>query len=592
MFNTKENSVPHNSLNTPADPTRSPVAANAMVAGVSPDEAVPSPGRIQPAVADNLFVAADHAPEIIDRRKSAQRVGRDRRKNARVAVGLEVSPSGVAIAYYKPASSKSSVAAAQPALKTEFVAFAADSGPATGDWTTGELSRVLCRLVEQHRLSGNAVSVALGGGPCVTRAWFGENAEVDASIVELLERTNRYLLLGRGPKVTSYSEQQIDAKRKRAWLSVAHQDVVEAVASAVKEAGLRLTRVEHTLTAMCRAIGSTGHDRDEAVLLLNTRQGRPELAVSFRGKLLLDYRPATIGLDEKQLPENAAAYVIGKHIKCVRRYLQLQTPRGTKELRKVCQPGGATLSAKAAEQLGQVHGLEAVAIPVESLCDGLERPEQLPACAEVLTAVWMARDTQPPDGPEADLMHSIKNTAVVSWGALAKTFWPLAACAVLLLALHTHSLFQARQLVAAQAQLDALQPQRIEYEHTKAKLVKQVGLNKQLLKLMLAVEPANWNEIVKFSGRALPQGTWLKSIQVGSDAQVVLAGASYTDDAIYDYVNQLRDSAVFERVTLGGTKSVRYSGGPAFEFEITTTALLRQHAESENVAFNTFSPRL
>ena len=93
--------------------------------------------------------------------------------------------------------------------------------------------------------------------------------------------------------------------------------------------------------------------------------------------------------------------------------------------------------------------------------------------------------------------------------------------------------------------------------------------------LKAAIEPVSWNEVLKFAGRALPQGTWLKALSVDPGNTVVISGASFTDDAIYDYVNRLRESKMFLHVTLGATKTVRLRSGPAYEFEISTTAVIQ-----------------
>lgn len=540
-------------------------------------------------ISDNLLTAANHKSEKIERRKKSIRVKSERRKSSRLSVGLDVSPSGISIAYIATNTGADSL----PALTTDFVAFDKSSGPYNGDWSTDELTQHLVKLVEKHRLSGHAVCVALGGEPCVTRAWFGKNADVDANISELRERTHRYLSLGRGDKISSYSEQQIDAKRKRAWLTVAHREVVNAIANAIKASGMRLTRIEHTLTTLCSAIGSTGYDAEEPVLLLNTSFGRPELGISFGGQLLLDYRPAAIGIEDIADANGIAAQMIGKHIKCVRRYLQPQLPRGTQELRKVCLPGRATLDVDSAKQLAQEHGLEIVDVmPVSTVCDGLSVESPPAELSSVLSAVWLARDLQAVERQNTDLMQSLRKASNISLASTVKTLWPIAASIMLVIGLNALTFIQSHKLNKEQRQLESLQPARIEYQRAMHQLAEADERLLHTNALLRNLPHSNWNEIVKFSGRALPQGTWLRSVLVRSDSTVEITGASFTNDAIFDYLQRLKSSQLFTHVTLGGTRTVHHASGPAFEFEITTTAFSGKLASPESVAANLRSRRL
>ena len=60
---------------------------------------------------------------------------------------------------------------------------------------------------------------------------------------------------------------------------------------------------------------------------------------------------------------------------------------------------------------------------------------------------------------------------------------------------------------------------------------------KKVEALSNSLPAVNWNDIVKFAGRSLPQGTWLKSLTIDEESQATLTGASFTNDAIYEYLN-------------------------------------------------------
>ncbi|GAB5405535.1 MAG: hypothetical protein Aurels2KO_37660 [Aureliella sp.] len=526
--------------------------------------------------AQDLLVAADK-PVAKERRKSNKRVKSDRRKSGNVSVGVEVTHGGVSVAIIRDDGDSCEIV-------SDFIAFGEDSGPRNSDWTGRELHSSLAELVERYKLNGQAVSVVLGGTPCVTRALFGENANVDAGVEEVRERAHRYLSLGRGDKISAYSETAIDAKRKRAWLTVAHRDVVDTVASAVSSAGLRLVRLEHSLVSLCKGIGESGLDSESPILLLRQQFGRPEIAVSYRGELLLDYRPSSVDMEEwtGQI-DDCAIHVLSKHIKCIRRFLFPQTPREAGELSSVYFVGHLSPSEDAVSLLEEDYGLDAHWLSAEALLPGLDE-DAVSAATDAIPAAWIARDKPSAESVAIDLMDSLRNNRSICIKTIAATFWPIAATLLLLVGLQAWAIVEQRGVTSAQAKLDELNPARLEFTRTRGQLAKLERYQKNTQVLRNGIDPPDWNNIIKFVGRALPQGTWLNDVKIQHDASITLVGASFTNDGIYDYVQLLQDSGLFEYVTLEGTTQSRFASGPAVQFEITSVAGKRVRPESAKVA--------
>ncbi len=527
--------------------------------------------------ATDLLAAAEKPAAVVERRKSIKRVKNDRRRNGKVDVGLEVTPGGVSVAVIREDVDGC-------AIQTDFIAFDEDSGPRNSDWSGRELQNSIAELVDRYKLSGQAVSVVLGGTPCVTRALFGENASVDADVEEIRERAHRYLSLGRGDKVSAYTETAIDAKRKRAWMTVAHRDVVDAVASAVASVGLRLVRLEHSLVSLCKAIGECGLDSAAPILLLRQQVGRPEIAVSYRGQLLLDYRPSSVDMEQWSGPlDDCALQVLSKHIKCIRRFLFPQTPREAGDLKSVYFVGRLDPSEDAIELVKEDYDVTAHWLSAESVLPGLSE-EAVAAASDALPAAWIARDKRSNESVSTDLMDSLRNKRSISLKTIAATFWPLAATVLLLVGLQGWAIFEQRGVVSARAHLDTLAPGRMEFTRTRGLLTKmdQFAENTQLL--AKGIDSPDWNNIIKFVGRALPQGTWLNDVKIQYDATITLTGASFTNDGIYDYVQLLQDSRLFDYVTLEGTTQSGFASGPAVQFEITSCAGKRVRPESPKVA--------
>ncbi len=74
-------------------------------------------------------------------------------------------------------------------------------------------------------------------------------------------------------------------------MTIANRVFVEAVADAVAKSGLRLTRIEHTLTSFCQMVGALGLDEERPILLVQANEQSAVMAISYQGQLLLDYRP-------------------------------------------------------------------------------------------------------------------------------------------------------------------------------------------------------------------------------------------------------------------------------------------------------------
>jgi len=120
-----------------------------------------------------------------------------------------------------------------------------------------------------------------------------------------------------------------------------------------------------------------------------------------------------------------------------------------------------------------------------------------------------------------------------------------------------------------ESQLESLQPRRIELARAKLELTRQLETSRSLTALKGHIKQSRWNEILRVAARSLPKGTWLNSLRVGSTANVQIAGTSFTDEDIFEYVQSLKNSQLFQRVSLGATKQVRTSVGPGLDFEIT-----------------------
>ncbi|MFN3189038.1 MAG: PilN domain-containing protein [Aureliella sp.] len=524
----------------------------------------------------SLLRAVGKTSQPMDRRQSSKRrLGHDRRKQASLTIGMEVSPGGVAVAFSKPAGD------GERAIVTEFYPFTASETKGDHDqWSKVQLTQALTDFKEKHRVAGQAVIVALGGETCITRAWFGENETVDSSIQDINERTNRYISLGVGPKISCYTESPIDAKRKRAWVTVANRQVVQNVADSIEQAGLRLIRMEHTLGAFCGAIGSAKLDQSEPILVAAGTGKRTGVAISYQGHLILDYRPTSeekSGSSEKEHQPHGhdlVVYTVEKHLKRLRRFAAKRLADGENELNRICFPGRQEVPAELERVLKSEYDLEVVRLPLSAICgatggnmDGTHSDSP-----EVMVAVWLAQQNELPQNPHTvDIAQSLFDREKLTLARIVKVGWPIAAALMLALGMHGWAYSKTDRVTRLEARLESMQPKRIELLRTKQELTRFMEKNENSVRLKQHLRNPQWSELVRVTGRTLPEGSWLQSIHIEHEGTALIKGTSFSAESIYDYVESLKQIGVFQHVTLGATKKVRSTAGPALDFEITAT---------------------
>ncbi|MCA9195101.1 MAG: PilN domain-containing protein [Planctomycetales bacterium] len=536
------------------------------------------------SVAQNLVKATDRQPAIHDRRKkSVRRSGKERRRDNAALVGIDISQCGVTVAVIAQVGNGPRI------LTTDFVPFEYREDANSLVWNKDELTEIFQQLSEKHKLSGQAVSVSLGGQACVTRCLFGESHEVDAAGKEIMDRANYYLALGTGDKIFCKVEKMIDAKRKRAWMTVAERSVVESVAEAVDAAGMRLVRIEHTLIALCQIAGFTGCDMQEPVLLVATGCGRADLVITYQGQLILDYRP-TRSKTGDTCSVDMWAETVCKRVKCLRRYLSSQLPREHSHLAKICLPGATWKLSGASHRLTRDQELTAIDLPLSALCDDVELCLGTEESSETISAIWMARSSElQSNSLVGNLAKSLKNESRITWTQVVKSTWPIAAALLLVCGLYVCGLKEKSRLNQLEESLESLQTVRLEHKKLSTDLEHQRLALQGFGTLHAKVPSRNWSQIVKACGRALPSSTWLKRIVMKSGGEISIYGASFADDAVYDYLSVMADSKLFEDVALKSTQSVRLASGPALEFEITARTVSFPdvpNSEDERIAVN------
>ncbi|OYP34425.1 PilN domain-containing protein [Rhodopirellula sp. MGV] len=524
----------------------------------------------------DLLTAIGQDRAIVERRSGPRsgdgfgmRHGRrfDRRKRTKRTVGLEISPAGIALAYSEKAISDGT-AESQDRLVLDRVSFPADSGPARGDWNDGTLQTHLSELVQRHGLAGQAVYCAIGGHACVTRVLSGTDQHVDNELTELAARTERYIGMGLGEKVRTEYTQRIDAKRKRVWVTVAMRDVVEAISAATRSTGLRLANLEHTMVVLCRVLHTCGRDDNEPVLLVIDDLGRMDLGISYKGRLLLDYRPALL---DKSIEQGE---VIQRHLKCLRRYVQSQVPEAPSDLQTVYVASISETNDAA----------DRSPFPFDDLCEKLSVDSDLTPDSSVIAAIGLVRSQiEASNANESNnLVATLRSDHKLPWAKLLTSTWPIIAAAVVTFALLALDLRLSSRIEQISLQIDSYLDEVDASEELRATLTSRIEYANEVRQLSESVHKPRWAETIWAIGNDLPNRVWLESIQFHTDNSVMVVGISRSDDGVFEYLRRLRSCPLLTRVALQSTSAHRGISTTEVRFEVS--AELAKPTELQNIA--------
>ncbi len=430
-----------------------------------------------------------------------------------------------------------------------------------------ELADAFRTLVSEERLVGAKLRFVLGGEFCVTRVITGPTEEVRREFAELEERSLRYLTLGPGPKTLAGDTQQLDARHQHALLAVANQRTLELLMQIADAVGVQIESIEPSLLALSRA---QAHLRDackNACLIIQLDGDVAELGICHHGRLLLDYRPGG------QTKADSIADLVAQHLSRLQRYIERYHSYLDEPLRHVYLAGDANAVARARAKFEilsefQVHVLNPsdLDLPWDHAADA-PGTELAAALGTAISLYPIAAEQQGPNLIESILAEQREPMRPV----LIRSLIPMAAVmlvAVTLLVLH---LKKWRETVELRTEMQQLTPTcvratelRLKHTAADAKLVQLQALQRQL-------PQPNWQQILNRVTQSMPEDVWLDRLSFHDGRSAALAGASYSDGGVYDFVGYLKEVPDIAEIALEGTGAGQSPSGPTTNFNLQLT---------------------
>jgi hypothetical protein len=459
-----------------------------------------------------------------------------------------------------------------------------EATPLDSEGAVRELTAALTTLVTKEKIAGTVVHVSLSSEFCVTRVAAGESEALRSEVRDLHDRSTQYLSLGTGPKAVAESTRAIDAKHSQTWLTVANKQMLDNIVQAVQQAGLFVNVVEHSIVAMCRVVGQTGHDAARPVILIDVNKRGVDLGVCYRGELLFDYRPG--GLDSKE----HIAEIVGRHLERIQRYCNRQFRYASGSISNVflC---GVPEELQAVRKQFVTSDLNAEILDPAAVRSESEYQDGFTPNAHYVAPMGSllidAEQLQRPPNERglADLMDSYRS----SWKeplvpALIKSCWPIAATILLAVGLYGATFFENRHAatienaqLAYETELARIETMKVDTEAAGDKI-------RYLERIQEGVSKRPYHKLVAAIGQSLPEGVWLETIRVLQDGSVTIQGPSETEDKIFVFVEKLKKVPLLADVSLEGQEPVRLQRGPVIRFDIKC-----HYAEGEDLIERTAS---
>jgi Tfp pilus assembly protein PilN len=440
----------------------------------------------------------------------------------------------------------------------------------TSDAGRRELTTALTTLASEEKLQGIPVVVSLSNDYCVTRVVSGENDYVRQEVKGLTERISGYISLGVGRKLAAVSETAIDARQKRVWLTVTSQSVLESLDQVFTAAKLNVVRIEHSLAALCRMINHTGEDEEAPVILIDLVDSGVDVGISYRGQLLLDYRPSG-----EEVRENIGA-IVSRHTKRLQRYIN-RLLRANVSVSKIFVCGETEDVIHLCEQFSELCDSDAIELrllePSLISCDWQIAAEAhhdsalTAGLGTLLEQTGEARDNEYPNLLEP--LRAQRQKPVLK--SLLKFGWPtlVPMAAALLISLTTGGeTYLSDEL---ESQLASLEESVAEVEHLEmeARSARTTLTHLETIATHAGIAP--WQRLLGQVGRSMPRGVWMDSFAVDANGEITIAGNSLSEDGVFEFIHHLQDVPQVWNVALESTRPTTVTTGSATAFSVRAT---------------------
>jgi hypothetical protein len=427
-----------------------------------------------------------------------------------------------------------------------------------------KLSAALSGLVKQFSIHRMSIRLCLDDGLCVTRVVTGEPEDVDRELEAIRQRSQLYLSLGLGEKLTGSLSKVTENRSEYALTSIVNLRTIQTIYSAFTTARLRLASIEPVTLSVTRALGLIGVDKDRPVLFVSVDNNRCDLAITRSGQLMLSYRISGV-----HQPQDIAIQ-IASNLTRLRRFCERVRGQGDSALQSIYIFGEPTRVEALKNSLVSVQArieIASVVVPDAIRVQTSDDTNQVVVLALWAAAQW--REDRTDCLPAPDILAQLQLLQSKSLPErLIAHFFPSAIAAGLMLAVFGLYLNDHRKLAAKKQEIAAISVDvsNVEVELAGWESKQQLIDAYKLLENQIVEGP--WNQLIKQLAPCIPNNARLDSFQFNDDRLVTLRGTMVGTDQTYEMLAAIKHLSNVSDVSLESVNAMGDLSQKQLQFEL------------------------
>ncbi|MEM6779288.1 MAG: hypothetical protein AAF670_16665 [Planctomycetota bacterium] len=484
--------------------------------------------------------------------------------------GIRLENDRLILALATPCSSSNEQSPLRYDIRLETI-FCEDSRGWLGVDRMDSLRETLVKLRQQHSLGQRPIALSLSGDHCVTRINSGTTEQVDSALEAVAERVPRYLQLGPGGKLVGQAREVIAPGMEHALTAVGNSALLNSLLQCLEQAGLRVAWMEPSLVSLARLVGLSGADQEEPVVIADSFGESWEVGISYRGRLMLDYRPAAAH------DSNAFAEAIEQHLSRLQRFCGRHRGMDADTLRQVFVGGDEEKVTAVKSYLTSRLGKDSMTARA-LLMDGASLGRHGIMLANVnstesdgfagiaaILPMMKAMDTS----IVPDLFERVRGNGPVSrWQRHWRCWWPLLAASLLIGLGYVLVKSTGRETGEVLAKREFIETQMRMSDARMSRLQAQRQFVSHLQSIEQQTFAPRMDEVTKRIASCLPISTYIRRIHMDGEGRVHLDAYSSLESDVYEVLGHLRGIPQVTQISLLGTMPDVEQGGSQFDIRL------------------------
>ncbi len=426
------------------------------------------------------------------------------------------------------------------------------------------LTSSLIAISKQFQLHRFDVRLCIDDALCVTRVVTGDCDAVQRELEAIQVRSQLYISLGLGEKLTGNLRETTAGQLEYALTSIVNLQTMQVLFNAITAARVRLDSIEPVTLSTTRGVGLLGADKDRPVLLVSVDKNRCDLAITRSGRLMLSYR-----ISGAVLPQAIADQILS-HMTRLRRFCQRVRSQQGSSLEQIYILGDRSIADPLAEILGNAK--DRIQVAKLEVPDSIHSPNMSGVPSEVSMALWAAlqwNEERKDLLPSPDLLQELQklqHEPLVQ--RLIKNFYPVAISAGLILIVSLMYWNDWRRLAAMKSKLDSVSAEVsiAEEELSDWEAKQRLITNYQYLREQTVI--TRLDELIQSVAPCLPPNTRLESLTLNDDKSLSLRGTMIAGDQTYEMLLALKLLPEIKQVSLESVNAVGDARENQIQFDI------------------------